>query len=129
MNAATTLTLGNWIGHLDRGLAMRELQCVLGIAVGQTSKELARDLGVQPESIKKRVLSASTKLGVTRRAQLVAEAMRKGVISPLAATLALVLAIHGMIGDDHMLRVRRGSGERRIETRVAVRRIEVALTA
>lgn len=129
MNAATSITFGNWTGHLGMGLALRELQCVLGIASGQTSKELARDLGVQPESIKKRVLAASTKLGVTRRAQLVAEAMRKGVISPMAATLALVLAIHGMIGDDQMLRVRRGSGERRVETRVAVRRIEVAYTA
>ncbi|MGY2277411.1 LuxR C-terminal-related transcriptional regulator [Pseudomonas monsensis] len=129
MNAVTTITFGNWTGHLGMGLALRELQCVLGIASGQTSKELARDLGVQPESIKKRVLSASTKLGVTRRAQLVAEAMRKGVISPMAATLALVLAIHGMIGDDQMLRVRRGSGERRVETRVAVRRIEITYTA
>lgn len=129
MSAGTTITFGNWTGHLGMGLALRELQCVLGIASGQTSKELARDLGVQPESIKKRVLAASTKLGVTRRAQLVAEAMRKGVISPMAATLALVLAIHGMIGDDQMLRVRRGSGERRVETRVAVRRIEVAYTA
>jgi DNA-binding CsgD family transcriptional regulator len=128
MNAATSITIGNWTGHLGMGLALRELQCVLGIAMGQTSKELARDLGVQPESIKKRVLAASTKLGVTRRAQLVAEAMRKGVISPLAATLALVLAIHGMIGDDQMNRIRR-PGERRIETRVAVRRIEAAQTA
>lgn len=125
MNAATSITRGNWTGHLGMGLALRELQCVLGIAMGQTSKELARDLGVHPESIKKRVLAASTKLGVTRRAQLVAEAMRKGVISPLAATLALVLAIHGMIGDDQMNRIRR-PGERRIESRVAVRRIEAA---
>ncbi|MDI2594081.1 LuxR C-terminal-related transcriptional regulator [Pseudomonas sp. 681] len=128
MNTATSITVGAWTGYLNHGLALRELQCVLGIAMGQTSKELARDLGVQPESIKKRVLAASTKLGVTRRAQLVAEAMRQGVISPLAATLALVLAVHGMIGDDQMLRVRRGSGERRIETRVAVRRIEAAQT-
>lgn len=124
MNAATTINLGNWTGHLGMGLALRELQCVLGIASGQTSKELARDLGVQPESIKKRVLAASTKLGVTRRAQLVAEAMRKGVISPMAASLALVLAIHGMIGDDQMLRVRRGTGERRVELRVSARRVE-----
>lgn len=81
MNAVTTITLGNWIGHLGMGLAARELQCVLGIAMGQTSKELARDLGVQPESIKKRVLAASTKLGVTRRAQLVAKAFALGLIS------------------------------------------------
>lgn len=124
MNAATSITLGNWTGHLGMGLAARELQCVLGIAMGQTSKELARDLGVQPESIKKRVLAASTKLGVTRRAHLVAEAMRKGVISPVATTLALVLAIHSMVGDDQLLKVRRGPDERRIETRVAVRRVE-----
>lgn len=129
MNTATTLTLGNWTGHLGMGLALRELQCVLGIASGQTSKELARDLGVHPESIKKRVLAASTKLGVTRRAQLVAEAMRKGVISPLAATLALVLSIHGMADDEHALKTRRGTNERKVETRVAVRRVEIALTA
>lgn len=128
MNAATSITLGNWTGHLGMGLALRELQCVLGIAMGRTSKELARDLGVQPESIKKRVLAASTKLGVTRRAQLVAEAMRKGVISPAVMALIALLTTHAVIGDDHMNRIRR-PGERRIETRVAVRRIEVALTA
>ena len=127
MNVATTLTMGNWTGHLGMGLAMRELQCVLGIASGQTSKELARDLGVQPESIKKRVLSASTKLGVTRRAQLVAEAMRKGVISPLIVLLCMVLTAQ-QASTEQFSRIRR-PGERRVETRVAVRRIEVALTA
>ena len=127
MNAPTTLTLGNWTGHLGMGLALRELQCVLGIAMGQTSKELARELGVQPESIKKRVLAASTKLGVTRRAQLVAEAMRKGVISPLIVLLCMVLTVQ-QANTEQFGRIRR-PGERRVETRVAVRRIETALTA
>ena len=127
MNAATTIIFGNWTGHLGMGLVLRELQCVLGIASGQTSKELARDLGVQPESIKKRVLSASTKLGVTRRAQLVAEAMRKGVISPLIVLLCMVLTAQ-QASTEQFSRIRR-PGERRIETRVAVRRIEVALTS
>lgn len=126
MTPATSITLGSWTGHLGRGLALRELQCVLGIACGQTSKELARELGVQPDSIKKRVLSATTKLGVTRRAQLVAVAMQKGLISPVATALALVLTLHSMIGDDVALRVRRGGngGERRVELRVAARRVE-----
>ena len=128
MNAAATVTLGNWTGHLGMGLALRELQCVLGIAMGQTSKELARDLGVQPESIKKRVLAASTKLGVTRRAQLVAEAMRKGVISPLLIALCAILVGQSATSDNPLNRIRR-PGERRVETRVAVRRIETALTA
>lgn len=81
MNTATTLTFGNWTGHLGKGLAERELQCVMGIAMGQTSKELARDLGIEVETVKKRVLSASTKLGVLRRAQLVAVAISQGFIT------------------------------------------------
>ncbi|OUM30960.1 helix-turn-helix transcriptional regulator [Pseudomonas putida] len=129
MTTATSITANGWTGFLGRELSLREVQCVLGIACGQTSKELARELGVQPDSIKKRVLSATTKLGVTRRAQLVAVAMQKGLISPIATTLALVLTLHSMIGDDVALRVRRGGngGERKIETRVATRRAECAL--
>lgn len=126
MTTATSITSGNWTGHLGMGLALRELQCVLGIAMGQTSKELARDLGVQPESIKKRVLAASTKLGVTRRAQLVAEAMRKGVISPLVILLCMVLTAQ-QAATEQFGRIRRPA-ERRVETRVAVRRIEAAQT-
>lgn len=124
MTAATTITANGWTGFLGRELSLREVQCVLGIAGGQTSKELARELGVQPDSIKKRVLSATTKLGVTRRAQLVAVAMQKGLISPVATALAMLLVIHGMMADDVAVRVRRGSGEKRIETRMAARRIE-----
>lgn len=47
MTTATTITIGSWQGFLGLGLAERELQCVLGVAQGKTSKELARDLGVQ----------------------------------------------------------------------------------
>lgn len=126
MTTAISITANGWTGFLGRELSLREVQCVLGIACGQTSKELARELGVQPDSIKKRVLSATTKLGVTRRAQLVAVAMQKGLISPVATALALVLTLHSMIGDDVALRVRRGGngGERRVELRMVARRVE-----
>ncbi|MHC8404332.1 LuxR C-terminal-related transcriptional regulator [Pseudomonas sp. TMB3-21] len=75
------LTLGNWTGHLGMGLAERELQCVMAIAGGGTSKEIARTLGIATATVDKRILSASTKLGVIRRAALVAEAMRRGLIA------------------------------------------------
>ncbi|MFT0867918.1 response regulator transcription factor [Pseudomonas sp. CAM1A] len=129
MTTATSITANGWTGFLGRELSLREVQCVLGIASGQTSKELARELGVQPDSIKKRVLSATTKLGVTRRAQLVAVSMQKGLISPVATTLALLLTLNTVIGDDVALRIRRGGngGERKIETRVATRRAECAI--
>lgn len=129
MTTATSITANGWTGFLGRELSLREVQCVLGIASGQTSKELARELGVQPDSIKKRVLSATTKLGVTRRAQLVAVSMQKGLISPVATTLALLLTLYAVIGDDVALRIRRGGngGERKIETHVATRRAECAI--
>ncbi|WP_434697553.1 response regulator transcription factor, partial [Pseudomonas aeruginosa] len=115
-------------GFLGKGLSLRELQCVLGIAAGRTSKELARDLGMQPGTVGKRVLAATTKLGVTRRAALVAEAMRRGLISPAVIALAFLVAGQPLLNDDHMMRSRRG-GERRIEFRVAARRVETWLTA
>ncbi|QLG90737.1 helix-turn-helix transcriptional regulator [Pseudomonas yamanorum] len=127
MTTATSITSGNWTGHLGMGLALRELQCVLGIAMGQTSKELANDLGIGEESVKKRVLAASTKLGVRLRAQLVAEAFRRQIISPLILLLCVVITAQ-QANTEQFGRIRR-PGERRVETRVAVRRIETALTA
>lgn len=125
---ATTITFAGFTGFLGRGAAPRELQCLMAVAAGKTSKEAARDLGIAPDTIDKRLLALTTKLGVNRRAALVAEAFKRGLISP-AAVLALILAVHASMAEDPALRVRRGGGERKIETRVAVRRIEVALTA
>lgn len=125
---ATTITAGSWQGFLGRGLAERELQCVLGVAQGKSSKELGRDLGIAADSVKKRVAAAMFKLQVNRRAALVGEAMRRGLISP-AAILAAVLAVHGAVSDDQFLRVRRSGGEKRVEFRMASRRIEQQLVA
>ncbi|QBI78911.1 hypothetical protein [Pseudomonas phage vB_Pae_BR144a] len=84
MTTTATITAHGFTGFLGKGLSLRELQCVLGIAAGRTSKELARDLGMQPGTVGKRVLAATTKLGVTRRAALVAEAMRARSSAPCA---------------------------------------------
>lgn len=124
-----TITLSGFTGFLGRGAAPRELECLLAIAGGASGKEVARILGISEDGVKKRLIALGTKWGVTRRAALVAEAFRRGVISNTAAALALIMAIHGMIGDDHAMRIRRGgnSGERKIETRIATRRAECAL--
>jgi DNA-binding CsgD family transcriptional regulator len=127
MTTATSITLGNWQGLLGRGAAPRELECLLAIAGGASGKEAARALGISEDGVKKRLIALGTKWGVTRRAALVAEAFKRGVISPAATALALVLVIHGLMADDVALRVRRGSGEKRVELRVAARRIEQQL--
>jgi len=101
----------------------------MAVACGLTSKEAARELGIAKDTIDKRLLAASTKLGVIKRAQLVAEAMRRGLISPMIVALCAILVGHSVASTDEFTRIRRGgnSGERKIETRVANRRAECAL--
>ncbi|NWA24021.1 helix-turn-helix transcriptional regulator [Pseudomonas gingeri] len=80
MNAATTITAHGLTGFLGRGAAPRELECLLAVAGGASGKEAARALGVTEDTVKKRLLSLTTKLGVTRRAALVAKAFALGLI-------------------------------------------------
>ena len=81
MNTTTSITLAGFTGFLGRGVAPRELECLLAVAGGATGKEAARSLGITENSVKKRLLSLTTKLGVTRRAALVAKAFAMGLIS------------------------------------------------
>lgn len=76
-----TITLAGFTGHLGQGVSPREMECLLSVAAGLTTKEVARDLGVAPGTINKRLLALTTKLGVTRRAALVAKAFAMGLIS------------------------------------------------
>lgn len=124
-----TITASGWTGFLGMGLAPRELEATLHAANDLTQKEIARLMGISPKTVEKRIEDARFKLGAKTMRGLVLEAFRRGVISPAATALALLMAIHGMIGDDQAMRVRRGgnSGERKIETRVATRRAECAL--
>lgn len=118
-----TIINGGWKGHLGRGLAPRELQFLLWIAQGFTSKEIAREAGVEYGSVKKRLTNAMFKLGVTKRTALVAEAMKRQIITPLCFALAALIAMHAMISDDSMRRDRRAPDRRIAQVRV-VRRAE-----
>lgn len=118
---------GTWKGNLGLGLAERELSCLLAVASGQTDKEIAKHDGLSPRSIKGRIESCMHKLGVYKRPALIAEAFRRGLISPLIIALCAILVGQSATSENFMTRIRR-PGERRIETRVAVRRIEAAQT-
>lgn len=124
-----TITASGWTGRLDMGLAPRELEATLLAAADLTVKQVAQVMGIAPKTVEKRLEAARLKLGAKTMRGLVLEAFKRQIISPAATALALLMAIHGMIGDDQMLRVRRGgnNGERKIETRIATRRAECAL--
>ncbi|CAB5637097.1 RNA polymerase sigma-70 factor, Bacteroides expansion family 1 [Pseudomonas putida] len=119
-----TITASGWTGFLGMGLAPRELEATLHAASDLTQKEIARLMGISPKTVEKRIEDARHKLGAKTMRGLVLEAFKRQIISPAATALALFLVIHGLMADDVALRVRRGSGEKRIETRVAGRRIE-----
>ncbi|MBF8651320.1 helix-turn-helix transcriptional regulator [Pseudomonas putida] len=124
---AETITANGFVGFLGRGAAPRELECLMAIASGQTSKQAARDLGVSSGSIDKRLLALTTKLGVTRRAALVAEAFKRGLITPAVMVLCAILVGHTIASDDVEFNRTRRSGERRVaETRI-LRRADCAL--
>lgn len=123
MNTATTINAHGLTGFLGKGLSLRELQCVLGIAAGRTSKELARDLDMQPATVDKRVLAATTKLGITRRTALIGEAFKRGILAHAVFVLAALTCLHSVVSDDPTMRTRRG-GERKVELRIAARRME-----
>lgn len=114
---------GSWKGNLGLGLAERELSCLLAVAAGHTDKEIAKHDGLSPRSIKGRIESCMHKLGVYKRPALVAEAFRRGLISPLLIALCAILVGQSATNDNPLNRIRR-SGERKTELRMTVRRAE-----
>ena len=122
-----TLTAGNWQGNLKMGLAPRELEATLWAAADLTVKEIGRVMGISPNTAEKRLDSARFKLGAKTMRGLVMEAFKRQIISPLILLLCVVLTAQ-QANTEQFSRIRR-PGERRVETRVAVRRIETALTA
>ncbi|MDZ3990346.1 response regulator transcription factor [Pseudomonas sp. Teo4] len=124
-----TITASGWTGFLGMGLAPRELEATLHAANDLTQKEIARLMGISPKTVEKRIEDARLKLGAKTMRGLVIEAFKRQIISPATTALALLMAVHGMLGDDQAMRIRRGGngGERKIETRVATRRAECAL--
>ena len=97
---------------------------VLSVAQGLTAKEIARAFDIAPGTVVKRLACAMFKLGVHRQGAMVAEAMRRQIITPLCLLLAGLMAIHTCTGSEMVLRDRRPTERRLTETRL-VRRAEV----
>lgn len=119
-----TITSGSWKGFLGRGLAPRELECLLAVAQGMTAKEIARLVDIAPGTVVKRLSAAMFKLGVQRRTALVAEAMKRQIISPMCILLAGLMAMHAVIGDTDPMRRDRRVPERRIAQVRIIRKAE-----
>ena len=119
-----TITSGSWKGFLGRGLAPRELECLLAVAQGMTAKEIARLIDIAPGTVVKRLSAAMFKLGVQRRTALVAEAMKRQIISPMCILLVGLMAMHAVTDDTDPMRRDRRVPERRIAQVRIIRKAE-----
>ena len=125
----STIVNGAWKGHLGRGLAPRELQFVLSVVQGHTAKEIARSFGIAPGTVVKRLSNAMFKLGVNRQGAMVAEAMRRQIITPLCLLLAGLIALHAVTDSGMARRDRRPPERRTAEMRLVRRADAFELTA
>ena len=62
-------------------LTQREIQVLRAVAAGQTNKAIALKLGISEHTVKFHLGSAMSKLGAASRAEAVATAIQKGLIS------------------------------------------------
>jgi len=74
---------GQWPGEIKEPLSSRERGILELIAAGRSNKEIARALGIGPETVKSHVKSIFLKLSVDKRAQAVARAQSLGLVPTL----------------------------------------------
>ncbi|MGP3789452.1 sigma factor-like helix-turn-helix DNA-binding protein [Pseudomonas sp. B392_1p] len=83
-----TITAGSWQGRLDAGLPRRQLEALLLAANDMTHKEIARQMGIAPDSARQRLDDARFKLGMQKTVRgLCLEAFKRGIIAPLMVAL------------------------------------------
>lgn len=119
-----TITCGSWIGQLGKALAPRELEALLWVAQGLTTKEIARQMAVSPGTVANRIEAALFKLEAGRRIEAVTKAMRQQIISPLCILLVGIMAMHSAVNDGDPIRRDRRAPERRTAQVRIVRRAE-----
>lgn len=86
------LTFGTWratatANQKSGGLAPREAQHLMALAMGMTQKQIAKEFGVSPSTVGKSVQRIYQRLGVERGTAAVASAIRRGWIAPLLLAL------------------------------------------
>jgi len=70
----------NRLAQQSLGLSERELEVLSLIAAGQSNKEIARQLGVSPNTVKTHIANLFEKLGAQRRTEAILKARELGVI-------------------------------------------------
>lgn len=67
--------------ELGPNITQREREILARVAQGKANKEIASDLGIAEDTVKRHMSHVFRKLGVNDRAQATAEAIRQGIVS------------------------------------------------
>lgn len=122
-----TIELEGWRGRLDAGLPIRQLEALLYACADLTAKEIAKRMGITPASAKDRLDDARFNLGMQRTVRgMCLEAMRRGIVSPLALALVAILT---MDGHHTPTTLARRPPQRRAEMRITAPRVSGELYA
>ncbi|WP_250548337.1 LuxR C-terminal-related transcriptional regulator [Pseudomonas congelans] len=73
---------------------------LLSAAQGCTAKEIARTFGVAPGTVVKRLSVTMFKLGVNSQTAMIAEPMRRQIISPLCLLFMSVIVINAVLDNE-----------------------------
>lgn len=89
------MQVGNWksTDKTDR-LSPRELEAMLYAANDLSIKEIAREMNIEPTTVRARLDNARFKLGMQKTLRgLCMEAFKRGIITPLSLTMAIALSV------------------------------------
>jgi len=119
-----TIQIEGWQGRLGQGLAPRQLLATMLAAADLQVKEIARRMNCEPSTAEKTLDRARFKLGMQRTTRgLCIEAMKRGIITPLA--LALLIGA----GNVQQIQPVRRPDAPRAQTVVRIQRLDEAQLA
>ena len=70
-----------WILNMELTPTARELECLRGVAIGQTTSVIGASLNISPRTVDHHIASLMRKLGAPTRAAAVAVAVLKGYLA------------------------------------------------
>lgn len=88
----TTVTHKGWEAKLDP-LAEREALYLISRAQGNSLKEVAREFGVSPNTVKNACTRAFTKMHVWKITEAISQAMAEGLLRKLSITFLISLSL------------------------------------
>lgn len=99
----------------------KQAMVLAGLAAGMTHKEIARERGISPNTVKSTAEAIYHRLHASRAAGAIVKGMRRGWIAPLL----VALTVSALSPDAHMQRVRQPRSRTRIVSMNRMARREI----